>query len=130
MMDKKSMKKNGNPALEGKLAAVKELRDLASSLIQDGIGGKLKGLKEIKVASNSPEGLKKGLEKAKEMVSHESPEDESMEMPEGEELESSEEEASESKYDDMLEQCETPEEIDELIKKLEDKKAKLSQSKA
>ncbi len=55
-----------------KMDVVKQMRDMAS----EEMGGKLDGLKKVSVTSNSPEGLKKGLDKAKEIVS--SPEMEDM----------------------------------------------------
>ena len=61
-------------------------------------GDKVKGLKKVTVASNSPKGLEKGLDKAKKLVGHAPMADEEMSeedmMPEGEE--SPEHEAEES----------------------------------
>ena len=107
--------------------------DTLQSLIDDMMdmdGDKVKGLKKVTVASNSPKGLSKGLEKAKELIGEaptggledeempEASEEESMEeeMPEGEE-ESSEMESEESE--------ESPEELEAEIEKLKEKLAKL-----
>ncbi len=57
---------------KAKMGVVKDLRDLAAKHMSD----KLEGLKKVTVASDSEEGLKHGLDKAKEIVS--SPEMEHM----------------------------------------------------
>lgn len=105
-----------------------------SSLIDDMMsmdGDKVKGLKKVTVASDSPKGLSKGLEKAKELIGgaptggledEEMPEGEEMmeeEMPEGEE---SSEMESEEAEDESLD---TEEEIEAEIEKLKEKLAKL-----
>src|SRR6266700_5252696 len=57
---------------DAKMGVVKAMRDMASKAMD----GKLQGLKKVSVASNSSEGLKHGLEKAKELLSaHESAEE-------------------------------------------------------
>jgi hypothetical protein len=110
--------------------------DTLQSLIDDMMdmdGDKVKGLKKVTVASNSPKGLSKGLEKAKELIG-EAPtgglEDE--EMPEGEEMmeeESSEDESEESpemeESEHEEEGSESPEELEAEIEKLKEKLAKL-----
>lgn len=115
-------KKEKSVGLMGKIQAAKEMRDLASGMMKGGLGEKLKGLKEVKVASNTPEGLKKGLEKAEELVDKT---EEVGEMENESPMEEMMEEGSEDEYSDVLEKCDTPEKIDELIKKLEDKKAEM-----
>lgn len=133
-MEKKPKSKEKSLDLMGKIEAAKEMRDLASSMMKDSLGGKMKSLKEVKVASDSSEGLKKGLEKAKEMVNKKAEimpeEDHEEEIAQGEESpeeESSEEEmeSPEEEYADVLEMCDSPEKIDKLIAKLEEKKAEL-----
>jgi hypothetical protein len=76
-------------------------------------GDKVKGLKKVTVASNSPMGLKKGLEKAEDIVGEmpegeEMPEDEKMaeeepseEMEESPEMEVAEEEGEEENVEDL-----------------------------
>jgi len=128
-MEKKSKMKEKSTDLMGKIEAAKEMRNLASSMMKDGLGGKLKALKEVKVASDSSEGLKKGLEKAKELVEKKSemmPEEEAPEM-ESEQEDASEEEmeSPEEEYAEVLDMCDSPEKIDKLIAKLEEKKAEL-----
>lgn len=109
--------------------------DTLQSLIDDMMdmdGDKVKGLKKVTVASNSPKGLSKGLEKAKELIG-EAPtgglEDE--EMPEASEEESMEEEmpegeeSSEMESEESEEAEESPEELEAEIEKLKEKLAKL-----
>lgn len=125
-MEKKSKMKEKSTDLMGKIEAAKEMRNLASSMMKDGLGGKMKALKEVKVAADSSEGLKKGLEKAKELVEKKEdllPEDESPEMESAEAEE--EGEYPEEEYSEVLDMCDSPEKIDKLIAKLEEKKAEL-----
>lgn len=108
------------------------------SLIDDMMGmdgDKVKGLKKVTVASDSPKGLEKGLDKAKELIGHaptggledeEMPEGEDHgmeeeEMPENEAEESSEEESAEHEE----EGSESPEKLEAEIEKLKEKLAKL-----
>ena len=115
-------------------AEKKGKEDTLQSLIDDMMdmdSGKVKGLKKVTVASDSPKGLSKGLEKAKELIGdaptggledEEMPEGEEMmeeEMPEGEE---SSEMESEEAEDESLD---TEEEIEAEIEKLKEKLAKL-----
>jgi hypothetical protein len=67
-MKKMLEKKRDLPEHEkaAKMDVVKHLRDMAS----DAMGDKLDGLKKVSVASNTPEGLAHGLDKAKQIVSH------------------------------------------------------------
>ena len=70
--------------LKAKQSVLEDLSSQASSKLAD----KLKGLKKVSVASNSPEGLEEGLEKAQELVEskpfegEESTEEEAMEHAE------------------------------------------------
>lgn len=115
MKDLKSLlgeKKKINPMeKEAKLAAVKGMRKMAGDLMAD----EMKAMKKVTVAAPDNESLKAGLEKAEDVVE---------EMPEDmEQMEES---------DDMLEmvdKCETPEQIDELMQKLAEKKAELAKLK-
>lgn len=103
-------------------------------------GSKVKGLKKVTVASNSPKGLEKGLDKAKEIIGH-SPtggiEDEEMpehESPEMEEEESPEHEAEESpemeesEHEEGYEE-ESPEEESDIEAQIEKLKEKLNKLK-
>lgn len=112
-------KKEGKEMPEGhkkaKSSVLEELMDDMSGMGAE----KVKGLKKVTVASNSPEGLEAGLSKAKQMIAKK----EEPEMGESEEHEmgeSEEEEAAEHEE-------ESPEEIEAKIAEL---KAKLEQMKA
>jgi hypothetical protein len=97
---------------DAKLAAIKGMRKMAGDMMADD----MKSMKKVTVAAPDQEGLEAGLEKAKEVV-------ESEEGPMHEMSESSDEDSSE--MDSMIEQCESPEEIDQLMAKLAEKKAAL-----
>lgn len=104
-LEKLLMKKHGEGKVLGKAAAKAKssvLEDLMSDMF-DQDGDKVKGLKKVTVASNSPKGLEKGLDKAKEMLGDKGMSDEDMpemeesseEMEESPEMEASEDEADE-----------------------------------
>jgi hypothetical protein len=57
-------KKISDVEKEAKMGVLKEVSDMAGAAM----GDKLKGLKKVTVASDSKEGLDKGLEKAKELL--------------------------------------------------------------
>lgn len=61
---KKSGKEMSDVEQEAKMGVVKAMRDMAS----EQMGKKLGGLKKITVASDSPQGLKEGLAKVKDMM--------------------------------------------------------------
>lgn len=102
-MEKADMPEMDPMAKEAKLGVLKHLSDMAS----EAMTGKLGGLKKVTVASDSKDGLKKGLDKAEELVEGEEP---SMEMDESEEEMSAE---PASGYEDL-----TPEEIEAKIQEL------------
>lgn len=66
MLDKKKMGGHGLSDIErdAKMSVVDAMKEMAN----DEMSGRLNGLKKVSVASNSPEGLEKGLDKAKELV--------------------------------------------------------------
>jgi hypothetical protein len=114
--------------MEAKASAIKSL--MAS--LKDHMGGELKdGLKKVTVASNSPEGLEKGLDLAKKVVptgmDHSAPtpkgveelmhENDDEEMDESPEMEASEDESAENGSDEERK-------IAELEKQLMELKAK------
>jgi hypothetical protein len=119
-------------------AEKKGKEDTLSSLIDDMMdmdSGKVKGLKKVTVASNSPKGLSKGLEKAKELIG-DAPtgglEDGEEEMPEGEDMMEEESPEHESEESPEMEESEheedgseSPEELEAEIEKLKEKLAKL-----
>lgn len=107
------------------------LEDLIGEMM-DMEGDKVKNLKKVTVASDSPEGLEKGLDKAKEIVGNKdlAPEMMSEEMPEmaseeeeSEEEESPEMEASEEESEEEGEEKKVAD-LEEEIKKLKEKLAK------
>jgi hypothetical protein len=111
-----SKAKEGQSKMDPKESKAKmEMLDHLSGLMKDHMSN---GLKKVTVASDSKEGLEKGLEKAKEVVdkapmeSEEASEDESCD-------ESPMEESSEE--DNM-----SPEELDQLIAHLQEKRSKLA----
>ena len=117
-----------------KVKAISEMRKMAT----DEMSEPLKHLKKVTVASNDPEGIKMGLDKAKEMMGH--PID-GHEMPEGEDMEemseSPEEEHQEemhpemeaSEDDKMSEEEMSPEELQAKIEELQMMLQKKSQHK-
>jgi hypothetical protein len=91
-------------------------------------GDKVKGLKKVTVASNSPKGLEKGLDKAKEIIG-EAPMAEDEEMPEGEEMaegEEMEEGSEESPEMEVAEEEGEKEEVEDLKAEIEKLKEKLA----
>ena len=114
--DKKKMNPNEQKA---KLKALGAANGMASDMLKD----HLKGLKKVTVASDSKEGLKKAEDiVGKDKNPFAKSEDES---PEHEDSESGSEEEYEDASDDILAQCDTEDEINELIAKLEEKKKSL-----
>ena len=97
-------------SIKAKMEVLKDLKAQA----MDAMGDKLNGAKKVEVSSNSEEGLKSGLEKAKELL--EGKEDESDE---------SEEELEESPAEEEAESEMSEDEIDAEIKELLAKKAAL-----
>jgi len=61
-MDEKENKPSNKK--KGKMAALSELRDMASNMM----GGELADLKKVTVAAKDKKGLKAGLNKAKEII--------------------------------------------------------------
>ena len=117
-MMKKAQDQASNPPdaknMEAKASVMKELSDMLKGKSKDDM---MSGLKKVTVASNSPEGLKTGLELAKDKMDELSPKDEDLESEDAEEnSESPEEESAEEKNPDM--------EIAELEKKIAELKAK------
>ena len=101
---KKGMKELSPMEKEVKMDLTKEMGGVA----KDALRNQVKGLKKVTVASDSPEGLEEGLDKAKEIV--ESKEDESME--------------DESLEEPEMEESMDLSKIDEMIAKLEELKKK------
>lgn len=104
LKEKKEPKMMDSIEKESKLGILQDLMSQADEMM----GEKLKtGLKKVTVAAPTSEGLKKGLEKAEEIV-------EAKEEPEAEEAEEYEEESEEMSEEELQKQ------IDELMKKKEE----------
>ena len=115
MMEKKKARKVGPAEQKAKMGVLKELKDDMSSEM----GGSLKDMmaKKVSVLAGSKEDLKKGLDKAKELVGK---------MPNGEEGQLEDMEAEESGEAGM---AEAADDVESEIKKLEEKLAKLKAMK-
>lgn len=119
LMEKKK-KDGGKMRPEEKEAKMGVLENLKQAM-SESMSGKLGGLKKVTVASDSTEGLKKGLDKAKEITGHlPESEGEDEESPDHEAAESVEEETAEHEAGSEESEDEeyTPEEIDAKIQKL------------
>lgn len=134
MKDKKShLDENESKA---KMSVLQDLKHDMGEMMKDRLHG---GLKKVTVASDSPEGIKKGLDKAKQLVGemspaeaeHEAPEHEGEseeEMAEHEAAESPEMEEKEQEGEEGEEEM-SEEEIDAKIKKLMAMKEKMKKEK-
>lgn len=112
LMGKKDKPKLSDVEKEAKLKVLNSLKSDMEGMMGEG----LKGLKKVTVASDSPEGLQQGLEKAEELV-------------EGHEMESQEEESLEeepSLLGSSLESSEmSEEELDQKLNELMQLKEKM-----
>lgn len=130
MAKKKKDKPLSDTAKEAKMSVVKDMQKMAADAMRDGLKG---GLKKVSVASDSPEGLKKGLEKAEELVESGLTGEEEMEEKEpGEELAEAEEEVpsvTPEGEENLDEEC-SEEELDAKLAKLMELKKKLQAKKA
>lgn len=115
LLEKKGSAKLSKPEMEAKKSVLEELKKMISS----SMGEKLHGLKKVTVASDSEEGLEKGLEKAQELV-------EKGPMALSEESEEESEESSEEYAEESEEAPAEEDEISQLEKKLAELKAKKS----
>jgi len=106
------------PMSDDKAKAAKEIVAKLRAMLGDGFAEKMKGLKKVTVASDSEEGLKKGLEIAKDKV--EEVEDESAKH------EAAESPAKEMKEEEAEAPADEEAQIAELEKRLEELKAKKS----
>lgn len=109
---------------DAKMSVIKDMQDMA----KNAMGDKLSGLKKVTVTSDSPEGLQKGLEKAKEILpkDDESSDEEESSHDAMDELENSGEEKMESSEDELHE---IAQELDHLDEADLDKLAKLIEMK-
>jgi hypothetical protein len=116
LMKKKKEGKEMDPSeKKAKMGILGQIRDMAAQSMGDDV----KGLKKVTVASSDPEGLKEGLDKAKEMIASKGDEEES--EPAGGDGDDEDKIENEIESDDL-----SHEEIDELISALQAKKEKLS----
>jgi hypothetical protein len=106
MKKKKEGREMSPEEKQAKMGVLQDLKSQMSKHMADGI-------KKVTVASDSPEGLKKGLEKAEDMVEEKLASSEEPEMEDSEESE------------DEEEMIASPEEIDAKIQKLMELKKKL-----
>lgn len=114
----RTQKPMSSPEKTAKMRAIHEMRKMAS----DEMALPLKNLKKVTVASDSPEGVKEGLDKAQDMMGHMaegSPEEEMLESPEMEMSESGE---HEEKSEEEMSPEELQMKIMELQKLLDTKK--------
>lgn len=93
---------------EAKLNAIKGMKKMAGDMMSDD----MKAMQKVTVAAPDAEGLKMGLEKAEDVVEN---------MPG---MENEDEESSDD-MEEMLAEVDSPEQIDELMAKLAEKKAAL-----
>ncbi len=100
LIEKKKIRPLDEDEKDAKLGVLGDLRDLAKG----SMGDKIKGLKEVKVASDSKEGLRRGLDKAEEIMDQD-PEmhDEDAPVSKASEEESDEHESEESPEQEMEE---------------------------
>tara|TARA_R110000868_G_scaffold66014_10_gene197044 strand:+ start:3846 stop:4304 length:459 start_codon:yes stop_codon:yes gene_type:complete len=146
MEKKKKDKPMSDMAKEAKMSVVKEMQAMAAGAMKDGLKG---GLKKVTVASDSPEGLKEGLDKAKQIADgisgddtdqadtdlEDAREDEPIHSPEGykQAKEDSKEmmgySGEEEGEEDEMEDC-SEEELDAKLAKLMDLKKKMQAKKA
>jgi hypothetical protein len=120
LLSKKMHEQKGphhGPKMDAKAAMAKELSDSLGADITEGI----KGLKKVTVASDSEEGLKKGLEKAEEAIGEQESEDEEMGEKDKPKMEGYEDQQEES---EPLEKDDVADKIKELEKQLQELKAK------
>lgn len=120
---KKDGKEMSGMEKDAKMSVVHDMKKMA----MDAMGDKLKGLKKVSVASNSPEGLQMGLDKAKELVTNHpnSPETDNDDSPENEEEVGETDESPEAaeEHGEMSE-----DEVDAELKRLMDLKEKMKKA--
>lgn len=126
MLLKRQKEQIKKPVDKDKMAAKAAMMKQLSEMLGKDMAGDMGDLKKVTVASNSKEGLKEGLEKARGIIEKKPDiEEELEESKEEEDLESPEEEEKE-----LEEGSESPEDIEQKIKELEDQLAKVKAKKA
>lgn len=125
LLKKKSDEQGGpmkGPRMDAKAAMAKELSDLLG-------GDMIDGMKKVTVASDSSEGLEKGLERAQEVLNSKSMKDESDEMDEESENMEDESEEMEDESEEESEDSEEMADVEDEIAKLEKQIAQLKKKK-
>lgn len=122
-LGKKKPEKGDETKKEAKMDVLKDLRGMASGMMKDGMKDKVV---KATVVADSKDDLEKGLDKAKKVVGG-MPAEEEMEEMLGKDLDGDNEEGEspEHKAKVLAEDCESPEDIDAMIRALEDKKREL-----
>jgi hypothetical protein len=123
----KLLKEKGKPLNADSAKVMKDSIHGLNEMIKDGLGKDMTGLKKVTVASNSEEGLKEGLDAAKEKVEdqpEEKSKEEKSESPKHEASESPSEESVEEKVAEDMSSMSEEEKISFLEKQLEELKAK------
>lgn len=117
-------RRKGKPMSDNEKSAKMSVVEAMRKMAEDQIGGKLKDLKKVTVASDSKDGLEKGLDKAKEMLDRHPEDEESQEQhdPEMEDHES--ETADEVASEPEMSEDELNEKLEELMKLKEKMKSR------
>lgn len=97
---------------EAKLSAIKGMKKMAGDMMADD----MKSMKKVTVAAPDEQSLEAGLDKAKEIVGNPG---EMSEYGDSEDM-------PDNHMEEMIEEMQSPEEIDELMQKLMEKKAALA----
>lgn len=95
LQKRKGHKEMSDTEMEAKKSVIEHMRDMAAGMM----GDNLKSLKKVTVASDSEEGLKKGLEKAEDIIDQKMDD----EGEDEEEMEADSEEMSEEELNAKLE---------------------------
>lgn len=107
---------------EAKMSMLKDLRKMANSMMGDDLKGKMDSMKKVTVAAKDKEGLEKGLDKAKDIVSEEPEMVEDMEEAMQEDLDNDNEDGEDTEHVEKVMGEDSPEalkaKIEELQKKL------------
>jgi hypothetical protein len=121
LMDKQKKKGDGLSDMqkEAKMSVVKSMSDMASQAMRSGLKDGV--AKKVSVMSDSDEGLKKGLEKAEEIIEQ---------KPDIQELESEQEDEAYAESEESEEEEMSEEELDAKLQSLMALKEKLQAKKS
>lgn len=97
---------------KAKMSILKEMRKMAMDDMGEGLKG---GLKKVTVAAPDDQGLKQGLDKAEDLVEDMPMDKDPSESPEYED-------ESHAKLQELVEMCQSPEDLDEKIEFLQQAK--------